>query len=48
MWVYVKQVIPSGGANFDQRAIIWSILVEQNRNEHLFLIVGVDGMVLQN
>ena len=30
MWVYVKQVIPLGEAIFVYRAIIWSILVEQN------------------
>ena len=48
MWFYVKQVIPSGVAIFDHRTIIWSSLVEQNRKEHHFMIVDVDGMVLQN
>ena len=48
MSVYAIQLIPLGGAIFDHRAIILSILVEQNRNEHHLITEGVDCMVLQN
>ena len=31
VWVYVKQVIPSGWAIFDPKAIIWTILFEARK-----------------